>query len=122
MIPRPILERLEVPVLESWPYSLADDRVVEYDIGQTSMRINGSSRIVPVVFGEAGGPVLLGATALELFHLAVDPVRKRLMPVPGLLMKKLSLEEADRCLKSLALTTGDEATNWVREMRDARQT
>jgi clan AA aspartic protease len=79
VVPRPILQRLGVPVQERWPFTLADDRVVEYDLGQTSMRINGASRIVSVVFGEAGGPVLLGASALEVFHLSVDPV-------PGLLM------------------------------------
>jgi hypothetical protein len=38
-----------------------------------------------VVFGEPGGPVLLGASSLEVFHLSVDPIRKRLVPVQGLL-------------------------------------
>ncbi len=32
----------------------------------------------------------------------------------------LSFEEADRRIKALGLKTGDEATSWVRELRDAR--
>ena len=32
----------------------------------------------------------------------------------------LSLEEADRRIKALGLKTGDEATAWVRELRDSR--
>ncbi len=32
----------------------------------------------------------------------------------------LSFEEADRRIKALRLKTGDEATLWIRELRDAR--
>ena len=87
VIPGPVLERLGVPLQGRWPYTLADDRVVEYEIGQTTMTIDGTSRVVMVVFGEADGPVLLGASSLEVFHLAADPVGKRLISVPGLLMR-----------------------------------
>jgi len=38
-----------------------------------------------VVFGEDGGPLLLGAVTLEEFGLGVDPVARKLVPVPGLL-------------------------------------
>ena len=86
VVPRAVLGRLGVSVQGRWPYSLADDRVVEYDVGQTSVQVNGTSRIVPVVFGESDSTVLLGASTLEIFHLTVDPIRKRLAPVPGLLM------------------------------------
>ena len=87
VVPRRVLERLGVPVQERWPYTLADDRVVEQDIGQTALRIDSTSRIVVVVFGDSEGTVLLGASSLEAFHLAADPVGKRLVPVPGLLME-----------------------------------
>lgn len=90
VIPRPVLERLGVAVQGSWPFTLADDRVVEYDIGQASIRINDTVRIVLVVFGEPQGPALLGASSLEVFHLAVDTVHQRLTPVTGLLMRAAS--------------------------------
>jgi len=38
-----------------------------------------------VIFGAEGVQPLLGATALEILKLAADPVRRRLVPVPGLL-------------------------------------
>lgn len=86
VVPRLILERLGVPPQGRWPFTLADERVVEHEIGQTAIRINGTSRIVLVVFGESDTTVLLGASSLEVFHLAADPVHKRLVPVTGLLM------------------------------------
>ena len=85
VVPRSVLERLGVPVLGRWPFTLADDRVVEYDIGQTTIWIEDTRRIVLVVFGEAEGDFLLGASSLEVFHLAPDPVHQRLIPVTGLL-------------------------------------
>ena len=38
-----------------------------------------------VVFGEDGVDPLLGAVTLEEFLLAPDPIRQRLIPIPGLL-------------------------------------
>ena len=35
LAPRAMLERLGVPVQGSWPFTMADDREIEYDIGQT---------------------------------------------------------------------------------------
>ena len=39
------------------------------------------------MFGEPGAPPLLGAYALEGLRLAPDPIGRRLVPVPGLLME-----------------------------------
>ena len=58
-------------------------------MGQTWMQINGDTAIVPVVFADEGSAPLLGAVTLEIFLLAVDPVRHRLIPVRGLLKAKL---------------------------------
>jgi hypothetical protein len=49
------------------------------------MRLNGGQTIVLVVFGPEGIDPLLGATALEHLSLAVDPIHRRLVPVPALL-------------------------------------
>ena len=87
LVPRAMLERLGVPVQGSWPFTMADDREIEYDIGQTVIRIGDTSRTVLVVFGEPGETTLLGATSLETFHLAVDPVHQRLIPVTGSLKR-----------------------------------
>jgi clan AA aspartic protease len=86
VVPRPLLERLGVTPEERWPFRLADERQVEYDVGQTQVRIDGRTRFTIVVFGDAGSLPLLGAYTLEGFRLAPDPVGRRLIPVPGLLM------------------------------------
>ena len=35
-------------------------------------------------------------------------------------LPKLTMEQAELHLRELNLTTGDEATQWIRELRDAR--
>ena len=85
VLPTTLLQRLRVDPIERQRFEVADDRVVEYDIGQTWVRLDGRRRMDLVVFGESDHAVL-GAFTLEAFGLAVDPVRKRLIRVPGLLM------------------------------------
>ena len=85
VLPATLLQRLRVEPIERQQFEIADDRVVEYEIGETWIRLDGRRRMNVVVFGESGHAVL-GAFTLEAFGLAVDPVRKRLIRVPGLLM------------------------------------
>lgn len=85
-VPRSVLERLGVGPLEPWPFRLADDRQVQYEVGQTQIRLGGRTRFTPVVFGEEASDPLLGAVTLETFGLGVDPIGRRLIPVPGLMM------------------------------------
>lgn len=49
------------------------------------MRLNGETYPVPVVFAPDGAGSLLGATALEIFGLGVDPVNEALIPAPQML-------------------------------------
>ena len=85
LLPRDMLIRMGVEAVERISFQLADDRTVEYDIGEALLRLDGRERTTVVVFGPEGAAPLLGATTLELFNLAVDPVSQRLVPVPGLL-------------------------------------
>ena len=80
-----VLEELGVQRLWKVPFQLADDRVVEYDVGQALLRLDSRELATVVVFGEPGSGALLGASTLELFNLGGDPVGKRLIPVRGLL-------------------------------------
>jgi len=85
-LPSELLRGLRVVPLERREFQLADDSMVERDVGLTQVRING--RVMPtlVVFEPVGTEALLGAYTLEGFGLGVDPVRRRLVPVRGLLM------------------------------------
>ena len=86
VLPSELIRGLNVEVVDRLAFRLADQRVEEYDVGETRMRLDGRERTVLVVFGPEGANALLGATTLELFHLGVDPIGQRLVPVQGLLM------------------------------------
>jgi len=80
LLPREVLTDLGVEALERVSFQLADERIVEYDVGEARIRVDGRERTTLVVFGPAGAQPLLGATTLQLFNLAVDPVSERLCP------------------------------------------
>ncbi|MBI4336856.1 MAG: clan AA aspartic protease [Chloroflexi bacterium] len=91
VVPRDVLAALGVEPIERVVFSLADERAVEYEIGEARVRLDGRERTTVVVFGEEGAMPLLGATTLELFNMAVDPVRRRPVPVPGPLKQSWSI-------------------------------
>ena len=85
LLPSEVLNRLSIKSVGQRDFELADQRSVRYDVGEARLRLNGSELTVLVVFAPDGTSPLLGATALELFGLATDPVNQRLIPVPALL-------------------------------------
>ena len=84
-IPRNVLADLGIAPVGERPYRLADERIVEYPVGQARVRLDGQDLVVLVVFLPEGTMPLVGATTLETFGLGVDPKGKQLVPVPGLL-------------------------------------
>lgn len=85
LLPRNLLVELGIDPTERVPFQLADERTVEYQVGEARIRLDGRERTTVVVFGPDDATPLLGATTLELFNMAVDPMRRSLFPVPGLL-------------------------------------
>ena len=85
VLPRDLLEGLGITVVGRFTYTLADETIVEYDVGEARVRLDGRERTTQVVFGPEGVTPLLGATTLQLFHLGVDPLQEQLVPVTGLL-------------------------------------
>lgn len=86
LVPESLLRRLDVPAHDRWPFRLADESIVEREVGQTWLRVQGQAVIRIVVFGANGEQPLLGAETLEGLRLGVDPLGHRLIPVPGLLL------------------------------------
>ncbi|HEX5369176.1 MAG TPA: aspartyl protease family protein, partial [Dehalococcoidia bacterium] len=82
--PAAMLERLGYRPDSTRRFRLADGSVVETPIGDVRIRIGGEIRTVTCVFAEQGSDPLLGATTLEAFSLAVDPVNETLNPVIAL--------------------------------------
>ena len=87
LLPRDLLLGLGVEPMDRVAFELADERQIEYDIGEVRIRLDGRERTVVAVFGPEGSRALLADTTLELFNLAVDPVRRRILRVPGLLKR-----------------------------------
>ena len=86
VLPASTLAGLGIEPVARRTFRLADERTVDYQIGQARVRLHGEDFIVLVVFAPEGTTPLLGATTLETFGLGVDPIGHRLIPVPGLLM------------------------------------
>ena len=84
-VPASVLQRLGVEPTIRFQFILADGRQIERDMAEARVRLNGEERTTLVVFGDEG-KALLGAYALEGFGLSADPVNRRLVPVPGLLL------------------------------------
>ncbi len=85
LLPREILDRLGIRPQRERRFILADQREAMYQTAWVMVRIDGEAQPTIAVFGEPGCDALLGAVTLEEFGLAVDPVRRQLISVPGLL-------------------------------------
>jgi predicted aspartyl protease len=85
-VPAPVLERLGVRPHVRDTFIMADGRRADRDIGRTWVRVDGRGELTLVVFGDSDAPSRLGAYTLEGLRLAADPVGRRLIPVPGLLL------------------------------------
>ncbi|MGH7321646.1 MAG: aspartyl protease family protein [Candidatus Rokuibacteriota bacterium] len=96
LLPASLLDRLGVPRARRWPFELADGRRLECDIGHALVRYDGESVPTIVVFGGEDAKPIMGAYTLEGLRLAPDPVGRRLIPVPGLLMMRVPYRRAGR--------------------------
>ncbi len=79
MVPARLLHDLGAERSASRRMRLADGRVVDADIGEARVTVNGESVTTLVVFGEDDAPSLLGAYTLEGLALTVDPIDQRLI-------------------------------------------
>ncbi len=94
-IPAPVLERLGVVPHVRDTFVLADGGRADRDIGRTWVRVDGREELTLVVFGDPDAPALLGAYTLKGLRLTADPVGRRLVPVPRLLLGSYSFGEAE---------------------------
>ncbi len=84
-IPRDVLDGLGAQPDEERVFLLADGREVRYPIAWVQVKLGDRIQPTLAVFGDNGTEPILGAFTLEGFGLGVDPVNRRLIPVPGLL-------------------------------------
>ena len=81
-VPEDCLERIGVEPSGKRNLILADGRHEARLLGFCNLQIEGLEGSIPcpVIFAPKGSLFLLGATALENFGVAVDPIQKRLKP------------------------------------------
>ena len=83
-VPGDILDRLGVQRTRHERFEVASGDVVENDVGDAIIRVDGKQSASPVIFGKPGEPTLLGAVSLESLLLGVDPTHQRLIPILGI--------------------------------------
>lgn len=82
VVPGALADRLGLATRRSQPVVIAGGQKQEWPLAEVHLAVAGREVTTPC-FIAPGGPVLLGAVALESLFLAVDPVAKRLVPVEG---------------------------------------
>ena len=83
-LPESLLEDLGIEREETDVFELADNRLVEYDIGDIRLLLENREHYVPVIFAPDDTTPLVGMTTLEILRLGIDPVAEKLVPVNGL--------------------------------------
>ena len=79
-VPAEVLKQLGVSPQRTMSAKLADGSIIDDEVCDTVIRLEGKTFFTPVTFGREGEPNLLGVVALETALLAVDPVEQRLIP------------------------------------------
>lgn len=89
-LPANLLRGLGIMPIERIKSELADGSIVEDDVGEVRVRVEGVERSTIVIFTDEGAPALLGAYTLEGALLVVDPVLQRLAPTHALRYQAVS--------------------------------
>ena len=84
--PASLLERLGHHPNAMRRFRLADGSTMARPVGSVPIRIGNEVQQVLCIYGEEDGEMLLGATALEVFSLAPDPVNETLTPIVAMLL------------------------------------
>jgi clan AA aspartic protease len=84
-IPKEILDRLGHKPTRKRRLQTADNRVIERDATFVPVRIGDETNPTLCIFGDSGSIPLLGATTMQEFSLAPDPVKEELEPTVGVL-------------------------------------
>ena len=86
-VPEDRLEGIGLQPIRTRELVLADGRLEQRLLGEARMTVAdlGETLTCPIVFGPPGSLYLLGATALEIFGVDVDPAALRLRPMSAVI-------------------------------------
>ncbi|MEW6686191.1 MAG: clan AA aspartic protease [Candidatus Edwardsbacteria bacterium] len=77
-----ILQNLGIETIDRVSIELADGRIIERDLGEAIIEVEGKKRTTPVIFGKENDATILGLVTLESCGLTVDPINRKLVPLP----------------------------------------
>lgn len=86
LLPSEVVAELDLETPQERLAELASGERVTYRIGEVVLTLGNQRWTTIFLAGPPGCAALLGAVTLEQFGLAADPVHKRLVPVPALLV------------------------------------
>lgn len=85
-VPEELLKRLGIKPQETRALKIASGKVIRRKLGWASVRVRGKTAPTPVLFGDKGSEVLLGAVTLEELGFSVDPIHRTLVPAMAYLL------------------------------------
>ncbi len=94
IVPQRLLRRLGIKPLGSEEFRLADGSTIVRRKGVALFRYSARVGGADVIFGEKDDSILLGALTLEALGLSLDPLKRRLHPLPMILAGSLGTPAA----------------------------
>ncbi len=85
LVPSEVLDRLGVKPHHTLTVTLADGSKTGRPMGGAYFEYAGVGGAAPVLFGQPGDAILLGATALEAMGRMIDPLSRDLRQLPAML-------------------------------------
>lgn len=85
VVPAQVLHELGIKPITTQEFRLADGSAISRRKGGAVFRYGDRVGVADVIFGEEGDHLLLGAFTLEALGLALDPLRRQLLPMPMIL-------------------------------------
>jgi clan AA aspartic protease len=85
VVPTGLLKSIGIAPTSTEEFILANGEIIERDVGNAYFEYKGKVRAAPVIFGDKD-VFLLGATTLEALGMILDPISRKLKPLPMVLM------------------------------------
>jgi len=78
VVPASILKRIGIKPQRVEEFSLADGSMIKRKVGSAMYEFQGKESAAPILFGEKGDSLLLGAFTLEALGLTLNPLSRTL--------------------------------------------
>lgn len=85
VVPKKVLKHLGVKPIGKETFTLADGSEIVREKGIAFFKYRARAGGSDVIFGENGDSTLLGALTLEALGLSLDPLKRKLTPIPMIL-------------------------------------